>query len=320
MCEGLTVNQSDRVSGIYAIRHLSSGKMYIGSAVNIVWRWQLHRNSLNRGDHHSRYLQRAWDKYGSDAFVWEILEVVFRPVNLIYVEQEYLNRYKPWKREWGYNISPTAGSSLGVKRSDEFRAKVSAGQQGRKQSPETRAKISVGVKNRSPEIVARIAAANRGKKQPPEAIAKTAAAHRGKEKSPEHRAKISATLQGRNKGQPKSEETRARMSAAQQLRSTDISAAHRKREYSSKYRFRCVYPSGSGFFARIHCNGRNTNLPVVRIEIEAALMCNYAAHLLYGDFAHLNEIPENEMPTTERQWELYDMVTKKLTEKGLLAA
>jgi hypothetical protein len=59
--------------GIYAVRHVASGKLYIGSAVDILKRWGEHRYHLDRGTHHSRYLQRAWRKHGPDAFVWEIL-------------------------------------------------------------------------------------------------------------------------------------------------------------------------------------------------------------------------------------------------------
>ena len=47
-----------------------------------------------------------------------------------------------------YNISPTAGSCLGMKLTPEMKVKISASKMGRKHSPETRVKMSVAAKKR----------------------------------------------------------------------------------------------------------------------------------------------------------------------------
>lgn len=60
-------------SGIYAIRHEASDRVYVGQSQDIEKRWNNHRTTLNRDCHHNKYLQRCWNKYGSDAFVFEIL-------------------------------------------------------------------------------------------------------------------------------------------------------------------------------------------------------------------------------------------------------
>jgi group I intron endonuclease len=57
-------------SGVYQILCVPTGKAYVGSAVNLAKRWQEHRWMLRRGQHHSQYLQRAWDKYGETAFAF----------------------------------------------------------------------------------------------------------------------------------------------------------------------------------------------------------------------------------------------------------
>ena len=44
-------------SAIYGIRHIASGRIYVGSAVRTNARWRQHRSQLQRGTHHSRYLQ-----------------------------------------------------------------------------------------------------------------------------------------------------------------------------------------------------------------------------------------------------------------------
>ena len=63
-------------SAIYGILHMQSRRMYVGSAVKTAARWRHHRSQLQRGIHHSPYLQAAWSKYGADAFEFVVLEVV----------------------------------------------------------------------------------------------------------------------------------------------------------------------------------------------------------------------------------------------------
>ncbi len=57
-----------KTSGIYQIMHVTTGTIYIGSSVDMYSRTSYHRSSLRRGDHHSAYLQRAWNKYGEEQF------------------------------------------------------------------------------------------------------------------------------------------------------------------------------------------------------------------------------------------------------------
>ena len=64
-----------RKSGIYQIRNLVNGKVYVGSAVNLQHRRREHRSDLRNGNHHSIKLQRAYNKYGESSFAFEILEI-----------------------------------------------------------------------------------------------------------------------------------------------------------------------------------------------------------------------------------------------------
>lgn len=49
-------------SGIYQIINLVNGKCYVGSAVNIKKRCYYHLRSCRLNKHHSKKLQRAWNK------------------------------------------------------------------------------------------------------------------------------------------------------------------------------------------------------------------------------------------------------------------
>jgi group I intron endonuclease len=114
-------------SGIYEIRNVTNNKVYIGSAVNIKGRWSRHTHNLRKGDHHSKPLQRSWDKYGEEAFSFTVLEYVEDRTKLLEHEQRYLDTIKSYDRQFGYNILRVAGSSLGFKQSEESRKKSSIG-------------------------------------------------------------------------------------------------------------------------------------------------------------------------------------------------
>lgn len=206
-------------SGVYRITRVQTGKTYVGSSKNLSRRLGWHRKSLERGSHHAQHLQRAWDKYGADAFEFAIIELVEQPENLVIREQFWLDH---WRAASGlYNSRFMAASNLGSKWSAEDRKKLSKLLRGRTHSPERSAIMSAARKGKkrrpmSPDRKAKISAANkgrkrtteicemmsairRGKKQPPERAAASAAkcrelaaARRGVKFTPEHRAALSS--------------------------------------------------------------------------------------------------------------------------------
>ena len=116
---------------IYQIRNIVNDKRYIGSSVNYKSRWKNHRGQLNGGVHHSKYLQRAWNKYGIKSFIFEIIEDSVEDVKLIKVEQIYLDSLLNANIDdssfylLGYNLCRIAGSMLGFKFSNESKKKLS---------------------------------------------------------------------------------------------------------------------------------------------------------------------------------------------------
>lgn len=119
------------MSGIYQIRNLINGKVYIGSAVNINDRWSLHKHQLNKGNHHSKHLQNAWTKYGKENFVFEILEEI-KIEELLEREQFYLDNKTPWDIKIGYNINKSSKTRLGMKHTEESKEKNRQSQLGEK--------------------------------------------------------------------------------------------------------------------------------------------------------------------------------------------
>jgi group I intron endonuclease len=112
-------------SGIYKITHVVSGRVYVGSARDLIDRWRRHRSLLRRGVHHSIRLQRAWIKLGPEAFSFTILERIL-PDALVEREQFWIDSLDAFGVN-GYNMTPKAGSSSGRKLSAETKIKISKG-------------------------------------------------------------------------------------------------------------------------------------------------------------------------------------------------
>lgn len=90
--------------GIYRIRNLINNKCYYGSSKEIEKRWKRHIRELNNNKHINIILQRAWNKYGKENFVFEIVEelLYYNRKELLKLEQEYLDKNPK------YNIGKTS--------------------------------------------------------------------------------------------------------------------------------------------------------------------------------------------------------------------
>lgn len=229
-------------SGIYAIIHRDSGRWYVGQSVNVNRRWNEHRSLLIRGEHINRHLQYSWNKYGEDAFDFDIL-IVAPVCTLDDIEQAYLDDPETSH----FNMARDAVSPMRGRRfSEESRAKISEAQTGRRHSEETRAKISASNKGKnhgpmSDETRAKISASNSGRTHAPlsdDVRAKISASKKGVRLSDEHRSKLSAA----RKGRVLTPETKAKIGAASKQRRhtpearAKISAARRSRESKSDLR------------------------------------------------------------------------------------
>lgn len=68
-------NGHSKESGIYKITNKVNNKIYIGSAKRFKERFSGHISSLKNNKHQNKHLQASWNKYGTDAFVFEIIEI-----------------------------------------------------------------------------------------------------------------------------------------------------------------------------------------------------------------------------------------------------
>jgi len=129
------------ISGIYALLNLFDGKFYIGKTVNFKARWSKHRNELNKNIHKNIHLQRAWNKYGEQGFIFVILESVWLHSNLIDREQHWLDVTNCYNREVGYNLRLKAENNLGLKHSQKSKDAISIAHKGLKHTEQTKIKM-----------------------------------------------------------------------------------------------------------------------------------------------------------------------------------
>jgi group I intron endonuclease len=111
-------------SGIYCIKCLLNNKIYVGSAINIAYRFTRHKNDLNKQKHHSIHLQRAWNLYGRKYFEFKILEFCL-PNFLEKKEKEWIKFFKSDVRKFGFNILINGNSRLGLKHTLKTKKKIS---------------------------------------------------------------------------------------------------------------------------------------------------------------------------------------------------
>lgn len=179
--------------GVYGIRHIVSSKTYVGSCTSTIKkRWRQHRYTLVNGTHRNRYLQRAWNRHGPDAFEWVVLENCL-PIMCVSREQHWIDKINSANSRYGYNISPNAGNQLGYKHTAETRAKISAKGKGIKRTEEFKA----GVKR----------------------------FHTGKKHTEESKKKMSSARKGKPSnwlGKNHSEDTKRKMSVNNPMRNQEV--------------------------------------------------------------------------------------------------
>jgi group I intron endonuclease len=112
-------------TGVYKILNKENNKVYIGStSQRFSNRLSNHIRELIEDRHHSKYLQNSYNKRKDiNKFEISILDVC-KPEECLLFEQKWLDIYKSYIKEFGYNICPIAGSCLGIKKSKEEKIKI----------------------------------------------------------------------------------------------------------------------------------------------------------------------------------------------------
>ncbi len=119
---------------VYKITNTENNHRYVGSTTaGLRVRRGKHLWELKNNIHHNRHLQRAYNLYGKDKFVFEILEHVADVNTLLAREGHWTDILKP---EYNIDLKHSALSHIGMKRTEETRRRISESQKGKKERPE----------------------------------------------------------------------------------------------------------------------------------------------------------------------------------------
>ena len=140
-------SRKNRQFVVYMIRCITSGKCYVGSTDDEVRRMDDHFANLKRGSHHSIKLQRAYIKYGEQAFDFVICERGLLDFEVRQIELNWINRENSFKG--GYNMTTFTGQGTTIP--IEHRRKMSIGSKKAGKNPELRLKRSLQAKKQHAE-------------------------------------------------------------------------------------------------------------------------------------------------------------------------
>lgn len=92
--------------GVYIIQNKINNKVYVGASKDTYNRICDHKVNLRNNVHCNIHLQSAFNKYGENAFMFDILEECDE--SLIFSQENYwCNVLNSHDRRYGYNIDPT---------------------------------------------------------------------------------------------------------------------------------------------------------------------------------------------------------------------
>lgn len=112
--------------GVYLIINIITNQTYIGSSVDIKQRKYHHIYCLRKNKYERLKLQRSWNKYGAENFIFIPLEFCSSE-NRIDREQHYIDQYNPY-----FNNKPKAGlSNTGFRHHPSSIKKMSAQKKGK---------------------------------------------------------------------------------------------------------------------------------------------------------------------------------------------
>ena len=132
----------EKLPGVYVIKCLKNGKVYVGESINI-------KNRLRRyKKERTQLIGRALDKYGDDQFEVHVEYFPdFKKPDLLILEERLILQYNSLTPN-GYNICNKGTDKTGMKHTEDSKIKIGNAHRGKVVSFETRKKLSLANKGK----------------------------------------------------------------------------------------------------------------------------------------------------------------------------
>ncbi len=90
--------------GIFVLRNKNTGRVFLGSSLNLKNKYERIKLHLNTGNHFNSALQEDWNNLGESAFEYEVLETLEDKQDLTYNYSEdleileiiWIDKFKPF--------------------------------------------------------------------------------------------------------------------------------------------------------------------------------------------------------------------------------
>lgn len=164
--------------GVYRIINKNNNNCYIGSSNNLKRRYCSHLNTLIINKNKCSILQRAFNKYGQDSFVFQVI-LCCDPKDRLYYEQQLIDELKP---KYNIYIQVNDGPLRNVPMSNITKQKLRASHQGTKLTEQHKLNISLSLRGHkvSDETKQKQSNVRKGIKFKEETLRKMSIAKKGK--------------------------------------------------------------------------------------------------------------------------------------------
>lgn len=103
----------EQACGIYCIHNLKTNKNYIGQTnEGFFKRFNRHAGALKKGTHFNKHLQRAFNLYGTDSFIFYVVKKLESPDEIDEAEKYFIREFNSINN--GYNILEGGGGMSGA--------------------------------------------------------------------------------------------------------------------------------------------------------------------------------------------------------------
>lgn len=115
---------------VYIFQNIINLKIYIGITNDLKYRYSQHITHSKKPHiyipkNHYQYIHRALHKHGKENFSFQILETFATREEVLEAEKFWIEYFRSWDKNYGYNLTRGGEGISGYKHSEEHKKKIS---------------------------------------------------------------------------------------------------------------------------------------------------------------------------------------------------